>query len=306
MSLARQKSALLPIVNEEVEGTKVSIYNQNTHPKFPLLGLKFKNSTKLHLMQGPITVFDGSSYAGDARILDLQPKEERLISYAVDLGTEVEPINVEPKDDIIQIKVVRGIVEATHKVRQAKTYKVKNRSEHDRVLMIEHPYRSDFALVEPAKFTERARDVYRFEVKVASGEKAELPVIEEKDVRQTISLSNSDDGTIRFFLSHKVSSDKVRKALEEVLALKGKVNAISDDIRHNDQRLNDIRKDQQRIRENLKTVPPDSDAYKRYVKKFDTQETEIEQLMDTIKALQGKEFKERQNFEKHLGSLNID
>ena len=43
-------------------------------------------------MQGPITIFEGSSYAGDARILDLQPNEERLISYAIDLGTEVDPV----------------------------------------------------------------------------------------------------------------------------------------------------------------------------------------------------------------------
>src|SRR5260221_7060709 len=87
VTLPRQKSALLPIVNEEVEGTKVSIYNEGTHAKFPLLGLKFTNSTKLHLMQGPITVFENNAYAGDARILDLQPKEERLIAYAIDLGT---------------------------------------------------------------------------------------------------------------------------------------------------------------------------------------------------------------------------
>ena len=65
VSLPRQKSAMLPIVTQEVEGTKVSIYNQQTHPKFPLLGLKFKNTTDLHLMQGPITVFEGSSYAGE-------------------------------------------------------------------------------------------------------------------------------------------------------------------------------------------------------------------------------------------------
>src|SRR5262249_6845011 len=39
VTLPRQKSALLPIVNEEVEGTKVSIYNQAVHAKFPLLGL---------------------------------------------------------------------------------------------------------------------------------------------------------------------------------------------------------------------------------------------------------------------------
>src|SRR5262249_29059980 len=40
VTLPRQKSALLPIVNKEVEGTRLSIYNQGTHPKFPMLGLK--------------------------------------------------------------------------------------------------------------------------------------------------------------------------------------------------------------------------------------------------------------------------
>ena len=92
VSLPRQKSAMLPIVNKDVEGTRVSIYNERTQAKFPLLGLKFKNTSGLHLMQGPITVFEGSNYAGDARILDLQPNEERLLSYAVDLGTEVNPV----------------------------------------------------------------------------------------------------------------------------------------------------------------------------------------------------------------------
>ena len=61
-----------------------------------------------------------------------------------------------------------------------------------------------------------------------------------------------------------------------------------------------------RRRENLKTVPPDSEAYKRYVKKFDVQETEIEQLMDTIKKLQDKEYKERKGYDSYLGSLDIE
>src|SRR5207302_9615494 len=60
VTLSRQKSALIPIVNGPVEGARVSIYNENVQPKFPLLGLRFKNTTGLHLMQGPITVFDNS------------------------------------------------------------------------------------------------------------------------------------------------------------------------------------------------------------------------------------------------------
>ncbi len=42
-------------------------------------------------MQGPITVFDDGAYAGDAQIEDLPPGTERLISYALDLDTEVAP-----------------------------------------------------------------------------------------------------------------------------------------------------------------------------------------------------------------------
>src|SRR5262249_59386801 len=84
VSLARQKSALLPIVTKEVEASRTSIYNERVQPKFPLLGMRFKNTSGLHLMQGPITIFEGATYAGDAIIRDLQPDEERLLSYAVD------------------------------------------------------------------------------------------------------------------------------------------------------------------------------------------------------------------------------
>src|SRR5262245_46844699 len=56
VDLARQKSALLPIVNKDVEGKRVSIYNQGVQAKHPLLGLKFKNTTGMPLTQGPITV----------------------------------------------------------------------------------------------------------------------------------------------------------------------------------------------------------------------------------------------------------
>ena len=44
VSLERQRSAMLPIVNGPIEAEKVSIYDPNAHPKHPLNGLKLKNS----------------------------------------------------------------------------------------------------------------------------------------------------------------------------------------------------------------------------------------------------------------------
>src|SRR5262249_11025245 len=58
VSLSRQRSAMLPILAAAVEGTKVSIFNESVHPKYPLLGLRLKNTAGQPLPQGPVTVYD--------------------------------------------------------------------------------------------------------------------------------------------------------------------------------------------------------------------------------------------------------
>ena len=47
VTLPRQKSALLPVVGKGVEASRVSIYNEGAQAKFPLLGLKVKNTSGL-------------------------------------------------------------------------------------------------------------------------------------------------------------------------------------------------------------------------------------------------------------------
>jgi hypothetical protein len=306
VTLPRQKSAMLPIVHQDVQASRVSIYNQGVHAKFPLLGLKFKNTSGLHLMQGPITVFEGGNYAGDSRIMDLQPNEERLLSYAIDLGTEVEPVIDAGNDHLIAVKVNKGILYATHKVRENRHWNIKNRSEHDRTVIIEHPYRQEFALVKPEKASERARDVYRFEIKVEAGKNAKQELIEERDIVQTVQLTNSDDDTMRFFLQQKVVSEKVKKALEKAVELKTKWTASNRHLAQKQAELKAITDDQERLRKNLQATPPTAAAYKRYLEKFDKQETEIEGLQDEIKKLQTTEQRERGEYEAYLANLDVE
>ena len=91
VTLARHKSAMLPIINAQVQGKKVSIYNADAQAKHPTNGFQLTNSTNLYMSQGPIAVFDGGEFAGDARVEDVAPGAKRLISYAVDLDVEVAP-----------------------------------------------------------------------------------------------------------------------------------------------------------------------------------------------------------------------
>jgi hypothetical protein len=306
VSLPRQKSALLPIVNQPVGGTRVSIYNPNVHAKFPLLGLRFKNTTKLHLNQGPITVFEGNGYAGDARIADLQPGETRLLSYAIDLGTEVAPEASNTPDSLLKVKAYKGILYASFKVRQSKTYVIKNRSEHERTVLIEHPFRADWQLVSPAKPAERARDVYRFEVAAAPNKTVKQEVVEEQTRVDQVALSNSPDEAVRVFLRSTISSSKVKAALEEALSLKAKLEETRNLIRREEEALKVIEQDQARMRANMAQVPQTSEAYKRYLKKFDDQETEIEKRREKISKLQDTAEKLRKEFDDFLLKLDVE
>ena len=69
------------------------------------------------------------------------PGEERLLSYAIDLGTEVDPQNGPGTSRITSVKAVKGIVTTVTKVREEKKYRIINRSQTDRTVMIEHPNR---------------------------------------------------------------------------------------------------------------------------------------------------------------------
>jgi hypothetical protein len=307
VSLPRQKSALLPIVNKDVEGTRLSIYNEHTQAKFPLVGLRLKNTSGLHLMQGPITVFEGSNYAGDARILDLQPKEERLISYAVDLGTEVNPVPSSDNGRYTMIKAVKGVLHTTTKLKETKTYTIKNRNEQERVVLVEHPVRNEFKLIEDkVKPVEVASDVYRFEVKVPAGKTETQVVAEERVLNEQVVLSNFNDDQIRVFLNNPVASEKLKSGLKEALDLRWAVAKTQREVAEQQKQLKVITEDQVRLRANLKEMPATAAAYQRYLDKFDAQETQIEKYQEEIKKLQETEFKQKKELEDFLASFSAE
>src|SRR5512143_741801 len=66
-------------------------------------------------------------YAGDARIEDLAPGQERLLSYALDLKTECEVLPRGGRQDLITVTLRKGTLIATRKVAEAVDYTVRNR-----------------------------------------------------------------------------------------------------------------------------------------------------------------------------------
>ncbi len=305
VSLPRQQSAMLPIANADVKGEKLDIYNPAVQAKHPLYGLRFTNTTELYLMQGPITVFDDGVYAGDARIEDLPPGGERLISYGLDLDTEVAPETKNQPEELLDVRLVKGTMLTDHKYQRSQEYTVKNSGKKAKTVLVEYPIDAAWKLVSPEKPTEKTRELYRFAVEAKPGEPAKLTVEEERTDRQQMALTNMDDATIQFYQSAKVVSDKVKAALAEIVKRKSQLQQVAADRQQREQRIRQIGEDQNRVRQNMDRLDRTSELYKSYVKKFTKQEEEIVKLNEEIAALTDHETSLHKALDQYLMGLDL-
>ena len=306
VSLGRQKSALLPIANEPVEGAKVSIYNAKTLGKHPLLGLKLVNKTKLHLAQGPITVYEADTFAGDARLPDLKPGETRLISYAIDLGTEVVESFPLTNSTLVSTKVAAGRLDIATREQRTSKYLIRNRNPQDRAVVVEHPVTANWKLTAPEKPADRSRDFYRFELTAKAGDLTPLTVTEEHDSTTWVALEKVSDDDILRYSKSDIVKPAVKDVLAKVLELRNKVGAAEKEQAGELAALKEIGEEQDRIRKNIERVPPTSEAYKRYLKKFDDQETEIEKRQAKVKELKAEAAKQQKALKEFVESAKAE
>jgi hypothetical protein len=305
VTLARQQSAMLPIVNESVSGEKISIYNASVHAKHPLNGLKMKNATELHLMQGPVTVFDDGAYAGDAQIQDLPPGTERIISYAMDLDTEVAPTSKGQPDELLSVRIAKGTLYATRKYGRTQSYVIKNSGKKTRKVLVEYPLDTAWTLVAPKEPAEKTRDLYRFAVSAEPGKPAALDIHEERTASESVLVTNLPDGMIVYYLNAKVVSDGVKAALRDVVKRKADIAAAVQKRQELERQIAVIDQEQNRIRQNMVQLPKDSDLFRRYVQKFTEQEDGIENLREQVTAALAEETRLRKALDDYLLGMNL-
>ena len=308
VTLERQRSAMLPIVAAEVEAERVAIYDERVLTRHPLSGLRLKNTTGLHLMQGPLTVYDqagGGSYSGDARIEDMAPGTERLVSYAVDLDVEVAARGEGRAEEIVNVRLVKGTLFAARKLARAKVFEVKNSGKNAVKVLLEHPLEGGWTLVAPEKPEEKTRDRYRFAVVAEPGKPVTLEVAEEMPIEETQVLTNLDDDAILFYSRAKATSPAVREALAEVVRRKREIEQLVRDKGVREQEIATIDQEQARIRGNMGALDRTSDLFNQYVRKFADQEKRIETLRGEIAGLVATEQEARKGLDDYLLTLDV-
>jgi hypothetical protein len=295
--LDRQKSAMLPIVNESIAGEKLGIYNPTTNKVHPMHAFRLENVTDLHLMQGPICVLEDGEYAGDAQIADVAPKAKRLISYALDLDTEITTTAQQPTTRLTRLSIADGFLKSNERIERTQHSHLKNSDDQPRKILVEQPIDAKWKLAAPEKPTETTRNLYRFAVEVPAGAAADLQVVEFRTDAKDVALAALGGTQIAEYLAGNVAGKELKAGLarlRDLRAASADANAKSTALRD---RIDEIGTEQNRLRANMQALDRSSEIYKRYVRKFGAQE-------DTIEALRAELAEARKQEEVAVRALN--
>jgi hypothetical protein len=310
VTLARQKSAMLPIISDSVRAERVSIYNASVLRPNPLNGVLLENTTGKHLLQGPVTVLDKGVYAGDARIDNLPPGQERLLSYGIDLDMQVDDAKNTQNTTLLTAIIYKGVLAVSRKVISSQEYDADNKTNKDKTLVIERPRRSGWKLVDTQQPFETTPDLYRFKGTAVANKVTVLTVNEELVTNETITLASAAlDQLVLYSRTGSGAGDvpqKVRDALGKAIQLRQSIADIEADINAHTQRVGEITAEQSRIRENMKTVAQTTPYYNRLLAKLNEQESSIESLQTERDALTAKRESLRKELDEYLNGLTVD
>lgn len=311
VTLPRQKSAMLPILGQNVKAERMSIYDAQAHEKFPMIGLELKNTSGLYLMQGPITVYDQNLYAGDARIGDLAPGGDRLISYAIDQKREVLRSS-KGESEMVSLKIIRGVLVVSRRHERATEYTIVNKADDERLVLVQHPYDQQWELVEPEK-RERPETAthYRFRVNVPGrqGEKngsKVLKVVEQRMIDEHVAITNLNSDAIIWWTKQRQASRELVAALGRVVEMKERIATLTQELNRAQEQMKEIGEDQARTRENMRVLPQNNPLQAEYVQKWQQQEQQLEDLRARQKELRGQIDAAQRELNQFIQSLMVE
>lgn len=275
------ESAMLPFLQQKIAARKLLIYSdeESEHPRN---AAELTNSTGKTLDGGPITVFDGNAYGGEALVETVKAGDKRLISYAVDLGTRITTAFDSSRGMVREAHLRRGVLTLRYAAQETRTYTIRNVDRKAKTLVVEHAIRPGYRLT-GAKPVETTASAYRFEVKLGPDSTAKLPVAEERVYDQTLVLTNATPDVFVSYVQNKDLDAAVRKQLEAIAAKKRQIAASDTALRDAEQRIAEIVRDQDRLRQNiasLNRVSGQQDQVQKYAAQLAAQEVALASLRD--------------------------
>ncbi|MCZ7644548.1 MAG: DUF4139 domain-containing protein [Planctomycetota bacterium] len=292
VSIKRGQAAMVPILSQKVKGKRL-LYYKSAFSSRPANAYVLKNDTELTLEAGAVTFFEGDTALGEGILSHiLAPGGKEVLPYAIDGSVDVTPEVQNERLPAFKGVVANGYATLTLSEKLRSAWKLTNRGKSPATLWIDQPKHPEFKLAKPEKPLEEVESHYRFEVGLKASSQQEFVVEEQREVNESIYLTNSNEGQIRFLLSQAFFSDATKAFLKEVMALKDQHAAKQAEIAAINRQVTQLDQEQNRLRNNMNSLrndrPQEQELRAKWVTRLGQAEDEILALRTKAEAAQAE------------------
>jgi hypothetical protein len=309
VTIRKNQSALVPILQTELAVEKVSVWNPNSGSVRPLRAVWITNTSPYTLDGGSFSVLEDETFAGEGLLDPIKPGERRLLSYATDLGVLVQSKTESEPQRVTRVRIARGTMVQTSEQRQTRTLTVRNEDTSSRTILLEIPARPGWNLAEGLKPEETTVGFHRFRLTVAPKQTSMLAVTETRPLDARYELTNLNEDQVALFLRQRSINPEIEAALRKVLEQKSRVAALEQESSTREEEMDRIFDDQQRIRENLKALKGSAEEralVQRYTQQLSDQEKRLEQLRSEKVALEKKHAEAQTQLDNLIQQLALE
>jgi hypothetical protein len=300
VSIKRKKSALVPILTEEVKAKKILLYNKEQHEKNPDACLEVTNNTDLILERGPVTIIYDDNLAGESILPFMNQGDTRLLNYAVEQAVLVNTEQQSENKNIHKVSFGGAYCYEYFYTSLTNTYKIKNKTEESKILYIDHPKKTEYKFVETPVEPEETANYWRFKLTLKQKEAIEFKLRERKENYSSYYIWNwnKEDilNKVSFYMKKQFIDQELESTLKNIAELLGDLNRVEEKKSKLETEQNQMTEEQTRLRENIKVLgesTQEATLREKYVNKLTLQENRFEEIKAEIKKLENR-----------IGSLN--
>lgn len=303
------QSLAVPIVDKEVPGELVSVYQPDTHPRHPLAALKLTNATENSLPPGVLTLYSTeggqTDYVGDAQLSTLPVGESRMLGFALDQKVTIDRED-KAEQRISKATLANGVFRASIVDQRTTIYTLKGAAKEDRRVIIEHPRSAGWELITPAASTAEMTDTaFRipFDVKAGATIKQTVSTQWPRDEEQQ--LVDLDLDVVLAYAGNDNLTPAQRNAFNRMAEIKRQIETLDSQIETAGEARDRVFEDQNRIRENIKAVPAGSELQARYLRSMGQLEDQAETHKRNIDRLTVQRAAEQQKLADYVAGLQL-
>ena len=292
VTLAVGHTVMAPIVDRSLPIERVAVYRAAEGGDHPGAALRLRNTSGASLPTGLATLYEqlpggGLTFLGDASLPQLAPGADRLLVYGLDGSIDVA-VRTETAGRLDRARIADGVLELTRVEQQRLAYAVTPRFVGPaRDFVLEQALPPGWRVAAP---TDAVVEGDRFHVdrNLEASAPLRLDVVLERPVEQRLALLDLDADALQLEFKGVTPPAELGQVLARLQTLSAAVRDGERQVAQTSARQDELTRDQERLRENLRAVPAGSDLARRYLQALDASEDQLATLAQRLDALRGE------------------